>query len=39
MHNTSRCDEVNKRFPGLLPAIMAAQKAEAARDKRRRKAA
>ena len=39
MHNLSRCDEVNKRFPGLLPAIMAAQKAEAARGKRRRKVA
>ena len=25
MHNTSRCTEIEARFPGLLPAIMAAQ--------------
>ena len=24
MRNYSRCDEINARFPGLLPAIMAA---------------
>jgi DNA-binding transcriptional ArsR family regulator len=24
MHNTSRCDEINQRFPGLLPAIISA---------------
>jgi DNA-binding transcriptional ArsR family regulator len=24
MRNYSRCDEINHRFPGLLPAIMAA---------------
>jgi len=24
MHNTSRCDEINERFPGLLPAILGA---------------
>src|SRR5580698_2982846 len=29
MHNTSRCDEVNARFPGLLPAIIGAYQAEA----------
>lgn len=31
MHNTSRCDEVNARFPGLLPAIIDAHAAEAQR--------
>ena len=30
MHNESRCDEVNRRFPGLLPAIMAAHRVQAA---------
>ena len=30
MHNLSRCAEVDKRFPGLLPAIMAAHKAQVA---------
>ena len=24
MHNTSRCAEIDKRFPGLIPAIVAA---------------
>jgi hypothetical protein len=24
MHNLSRCVEINKRFPGLLPAILSA---------------
>jgi len=24
MHNTSRCEELEKRFPGLLPAIIGA---------------
>ena len=28
MHNTARCDEVNRRFPGLLPAIMEARKSQ-----------
>ena len=28
MHNTVRCDEVNRRFPGLLPAIMEAHKSQ-----------
>jgi DNA-binding transcriptional ArsR family regulator len=31
MHNTARCDEVNRRFPGLLPAIMEAHKAQTRR--------
>ena len=26
MRNTTRCDEVNDRFPGLLPAIVEAYK-------------
>ncbi|HEX6279266.1 MAG TPA: helix-turn-helix domain-containing protein [Pyrinomonadaceae bacterium] len=26
MHNTSRCAEIDKRFPGLIPAIIAAFK-------------
>lgn len=26
MRNTSRCQEIDKRFPGLLPAIIAAHK-------------
>ncbi|HEY4032139.1 MAG TPA: helix-turn-helix domain-containing protein [Caulobacteraceae bacterium] len=29
MRNTSRCREVNDRFPGLLPAIIDAQKRQA----------
>jgi DNA-binding transcriptional ArsR family regulator len=29
LHNISRCDEVNARFPGLLPAIIGAYQAEA----------
>jgi DNA-binding transcriptional ArsR family regulator len=24
MHNTSRCDEINRRFPGLIPSILSA---------------
>jgi DNA-binding transcriptional ArsR family regulator len=28
MHNTSRCDEINARFPGLLPAIMNAHRTQ-----------
>ena len=28
MHNTSRCDEINVKFPGLLPAIMNAHRAQ-----------
>jgi DNA-binding transcriptional ArsR family regulator len=29
MQNTSRCDELDKRFPGLIPAILNAHKAQA----------
>jgi DNA-binding transcriptional ArsR family regulator len=29
MHNVSRCDEINKRFPGLIPAIINAHKVQA----------
>lgn len=29
MHNTSRCAEVEARFPGLLPAILAAHTRQA----------
>jgi DNA-binding transcriptional ArsR family regulator len=31
MHNTSRCQEIEGRFPGLLPAIINAQAVQAAR--------
>ena len=44
MHNTPRCDEIDKRFPGLLTAIIEAHKAQTARElnarrKKRAKAA
>lgn len=29
MHNTSRCPEVQERFPGLIPAIIEAHRIEA----------
>jgi len=32
MRNTARCAEVNERFPGLLPAILEAQKRQASQD-------
>jgi DNA-binding transcriptional ArsR family regulator len=35
MRNEARCEEVNKRFPGLLPAIMQAHKAQAASGARK----
>jgi DNA-binding transcriptional ArsR family regulator len=38
MHNLARCDEVNRRFPGLLPAIMNAHKAQAVRARGTKKA-
>ena len=38
MHNLARCDEVNRRFPGLLPAIMNAHKAQTARGRGSKKA-
>lgn len=28
MHNTSRCTEIETRFPGLIPAIVSAHKAQ-----------
>jgi DNA-binding transcriptional ArsR family regulator len=34
MHNTARCEEVNARFPGLLPAIINAHKLQSERGKR-----
>ncbi|WP_266168539.1 ArsR/SmtB family transcription factor [Dyella subtropica] len=42
MHNTSRCKEIEQRFPGLLPAILkahTAQSAERARAAKRKSAA
>ena len=42
MHNFSRSDEVDKRFPGLLPAIINAHKSQIERmtpAKRRKRAA
>ncbi|MEJ0038270.1 MAG: helix-turn-helix domain-containing protein [Gammaproteobacteria bacterium] len=33
MHNTSRCEEINARFPGLLPAIMSAHRAQVERKR------
>lgn len=41
MHNTSRCVEIEQRFPGLLPAILKAhgiQSADQARATRRKQA-
>src|ERR1700677_1529679 len=38
MHNTSRCMEIDQRFPGLLPSIMNAHKLQSeAKGRRRRK--
>lgn len=34
MQNTSRCAEIDKRFPGLLPAISSAVKAQQKSKKR-----
>lgn len=34
MRNTSRCEEVNQRFPGLLPAIMEARRLQEDRARR-----
>jgi DNA-binding transcriptional ArsR family regulator len=31
MHNTSRCEEIDAKFPGLLPAIINAHKTQAER--------
>ncbi|BFI97363.1 MAG: helix-turn-helix domain-containing protein [Rhodanobacter sp.] len=30
MHNTTRCGEIEQRFPGLIPAILHAHKVQAA---------
>jgi DNA-binding transcriptional ArsR family regulator len=37
MRNTSRCAEIEKRFPGLLMAIMKAHQVQSAEDVRGRK--
>jgi DNA-binding transcriptional ArsR family regulator len=34
MHNTARCAELDKRFPGLIPAILNAHSAQAAAKSR-----
>jgi DNA-binding transcriptional ArsR family regulator len=34
MHNTSRCEEVDQRFPGLVAAIINAHKAQTERQRR-----
>ncbi len=34
MHNTSRCDEIDKRFPGLVAAIINAHKLQTERQRR-----
>jgi DNA-binding transcriptional ArsR family regulator len=34
MHNVSRCDEINKRFPGLIPSIINAHKVQASSKSR-----
>jgi DNA-binding transcriptional ArsR family regulator len=42
MHNFSRCEEVDQRFPGLLPAIISAHQSQlerAAPAKRKKRAA
>jgi DNA-binding transcriptional ArsR family regulator len=33
MHNTSRCQEIDAKFPGLLRAILEAHKAQSARKR------
>lgn len=37
MHNTTRCAEIQQRFPGLIAAIMTAHAAQAAERTRSRK--
>ncbi|MBB5319083.1 ArsR/SmtB family transcription factor [Tunturibacter empetritectus] len=39
MHNTSRCAEIDKRFPGLIGTIVAAHKIQLADGDRQTKAA
>jgi DNA-binding transcriptional ArsR family regulator len=36
LRNTTRCDEINRRFPGLMPAITAAYRAQSRPPPRRR---
>ena len=36
MHNTPRCDEIEKRFAGLVPAIIEAHKTQSARKQHAR---
>jgi DNA-binding transcriptional ArsR family regulator len=36
MHNTSRCEEIDKRFPGLIAAIVHAHKVQRERQRRRK---
>lgn len=38
MHNTSRCTEIDKRFPGLIEAIISAHNAQAKRTAKRKTA-
>jgi len=37
MHNTPRCDELERRFPGLLKAIIDAHKRQTERQRTRRR--
>jgi len=39
MHNTSRCAEVDARFPGLIPSIVSAYTLQLQQNKKRAKAA
>jgi len=32
VHNISRCDELEQRFPGLIPSILTAYKKQLAED-------
>ncbi len=38
MLNTSRCPEIEARFPGLLPSILSAFRSQASRQRRTRRA-
>jgi DNA-binding transcriptional ArsR family regulator len=37
LRNTTRCDEINQRFPGLMPAITAAYRTQSRPPSRRRR--
>src|SRR5882757_5832130 len=39
MHNTSRCVEIDRRFPGLIPSIVSAYTLQSQQNKKRAKAA